>query len=1352
MFQCFRLIYLIGLLCLFNSWTVSAQTQPAVSGKPPLEKVRLQLKWFHQFQFAGYYAAIQQGYYAEEGLDVELLERKLDQSVIEQVVTGDAEYGVGDSGLLHEYALGKPIVALAAIFQHNPLVFMTLQDSGIISPYEMKGKRIMLDQLNANEAPLKALLADAKLSDADFTLVRQSGDNTLLTRRQLDVMTGYLTDQPFYYKKNGVKINIINPQNYGVDFYGDILFTSENERQHHAQRINRFLRASLKGWQYALAHPQPIIALIANQYHSKLSLEHLQFEAKETRKLIPETVPLGYIDLARLKVLADTYAKASYNQSLDASKLNNFIYQSKAESLNLSDAEKVWLAEHPTIRVGINPNKQPYEWLDEKGQFVGMAADYLKLLEQKLDIHFTIVKSASLAETLEMAKRGEIDMLAGAVNTAERSTYLSFLNPYQESSNIIIDNGKHFFIDSLSNLTSKRVAVEKGYAIQEWLERDYPNIQLTEVKDTPSALQLVEEGEVDAYVGDAGAANYWIKKLGLFNLRFTGKTDYRSYRAIAISQQQPALLSIINKASAKIDQQQVDAIVNRWLSLQVEQGISETTVRKYGVSVLVLLLLFSAWIIRLNREITARQQVENREMRRNKVLNMLTSHQPLSVILHAIAADIDELNLDIACCILLLSDDGKHLQHGAAPRLPEWYCQAIDGIAIGPDVGSCGASAFSGVAMLIEDIQSHPNWEPFQDLTEQLPYRACWSQPFFSETQQVLGTFAIYHRYARKPNDSSLQLIDESSGLIALAIEKSKLDTELQLAASVFTHAREGIYITDKHGKIIDCNDTFLQISGYKREELIGQNPRMFKSGVHDEDFYRTMWQSLISVGFWSGEIWNKYKNSDKTPGLHSISVIRDKNQQIERFVALATDISALKHQQQKLEHFAYYDTLTGLPNRLLLIDRIEQATLKNQRYGHNLAVVFIDLDGFKAINDSYGHGVGDEFLVAISREMKQVIRESDTLGRLGGDEFIVLLNELENHDAYQKPLSKLLKICSMPIVLRGLELKVSASMGIRFYGSQFEKQLLNAETLIRQADQAMYVAKQSGKNSYHLFDDKVDQLLNTRYETIDHIQEGLRQNEFVLYYQPKVNMRTGELIGVEALIRWHHPQRGVLSPNVFLPMIESHPLSAEVGEWVLITALAQLDQWRAQGLTIPISINVDARQLNQHNFLERLTTLIAGYPDFQAGSLELEILETTAISDRKHANQLISDCESIGVGFALDDFGTGYSSLTYLRQLPVKTIKIDRSFISDIDNNPKDLAIVESMINLAFNLNRCLIAEGVETIKQGELLINRGCELGQGYAIANAMPADKIPDWVSTWQPDKAWSAAQVKPEMVSA
>jgi PAS domain S-box-containing protein len=210
---------------------------------------------------------------------------------------------------------------------------------------------------------------------------------------------------------------------------------------------------------------------------------------------------------------------------------------------------------------------------------------------------------------------------------------------------------------------------------------------------------------------------------------------------------------------------------------------------------------------------------------------------------------------------------------------------------------------------LVENIQTHPNWQPFQALTKQLPYLACWSQPIFSKTQQILGTFAIYHRHPRKPNDSCLQLIDESSVLIAMAIEKSKLDTELQLAASVFTHAREGIYITDRYGKIIDCNETFLQISGYKREELIGQNPRMFKSGVHDDEFYTNMWKSLVTEGFWSGEIWNKYKNSDKTPGLHAISVIRDQNQQIERFVALATDISALKQQQQKLEHFAYYDT-----------------------------------------------------------------------------------------------------------------------------------------------------------------------------------------------------------------------------------------------------------------------------------------------------------------------------------------------------------------------------------------------------------------------------------------------------------
>ena len=1326
------------LFLLISSPLLALAAPSTAADKPALEKVRLQLKWFHQFQFAGYYAAIEQGYYAEEGLELELVERNLDKSVIDQVVSGEADYGVGDSGLLHEYAQGKAIVALAAIFQHNPLVFMTKRDSGIISPFEMKGKRIMLDTLSANEAPLRALLAASNISDNDFTVIQQSGDNSLLTRGEVDVMSGYLSDEPFYYQKIGVPINIINPQNYGIDFYGDILFTSENERQQHPKRIDRFLRASLKGWRYALDHPEQIISLIAKRYSAGLSLEHLRNEAGEIDKLIPDTVPLGHIDLARLTVLADSYVKAGYNRSITQEKLKNFIYQSVSIDLSLSDSEKDWLTAHPVIRVGVNPNKQPYDWVDEQGQFVGMGADYLKLLEQKLGIHFTIVNSgASLAELLEMAKRGELDMLAGVVITDERRSYLSFIKPYINAPNVIVDTGKQLF-NSIDDLNGKVVAVEKAYAMQEWLQQDYPKIALLEVKDALSGLKLVDSDKADAYVGDIATINYWLKKEDLANLKISGQTDYRSERTIAIIKQQAELTSIINKASLTIDQQQIDDIPHHWFSAQ-DNGVSKKTIQKYSGPVAVLLFVFACWIIRLNREIKLRKSLEKRERRRNKVLKMLADQHSLSSILNTLCVDIEQLDSEIAASILLLSDDGKHLLHMAAPRLPEFYNQAINGIAIGPKVGSCGATAFSGEPTFVEDIQTHPNWLAFSQLTQKIPYRACWSQPIKSSEGELLGTFAIYHPKPKMPNANVLEMINESSNLAGFAIEKSKQNTQTQLAAMVYSHSREGIYIADKDGNIIDCNQAFVEVSGYSRDELHGKNPRIFKSGVHDDGFYSKMWQALSNEGFWSGEIWNKYKNRDQSPGLHSIAVIRNANNEIERFLAITTDISELKQHQQRLEQFAYNDHLTGLPNRLLLTDRLNQLILNNNREQQNLAVAFIDLDGFKTINDNYGHEVGDEFLIAISQKMREVIRESDTLGRLGGDEFVVILNHQDSEKSIQSPIKKLIDACNSLINIRGVTLKASASIGVSFYAGQ-PNHTIDANTLIRQADLAMYVAKQSGKNRYHVFSDNVDQLITTRDEVAEQIRLAIQDNDLVLYYQPKVNMRTGELLGAEALIRWNHSQNGLLQPGQFLPMIENHPVSIELGNWVMQQALAQINQWQLQGFNIPVSINVDAKQLNQPDFVDSLQAAIAIYPNFRPGSLEIEILETVAFQDQEQANLVITACKNLGVEFAMDDFGTGYSSLTYLRQLSINTIKIDRSFVKDIDFNLDDLAIVDNVINLGVVMGRSIIAEGVETIKLGELLIKHGCEYGQGYAIAKPMPATELLAWKQQWRPDSTW------------
>lgn len=569
-------------------------------------------------------------------------------------------------------------------------------------------------------------------------------------------------------------------------------------------------------------------------------------------------------------------------------------------------------------------------------------------------------------------------------------------------------------------------------------------------------------------------------------------------------------------------------------------------------------------------------------------------------------------------------------------------------------------------------------------------------------------------------------------------------------ANDFFNVAHEIIYTADLDGFILDANQRLIEISGYSRQELIGHHSRILKSGLHSQDYYANIWQALEDKDYWTGEITNRKKSGELYSTLSTFMTIRGDNGLPIRYLVVSSDISDSVERRQQLEHLVYYDSLTGLPNRLLLMDRLEQAMSRVNRHGGHVSVAFIDLDGFKDINDSYGHEVGDEFLVAISQQMKQQLRETDTLVRLGGDEFIVLLPENHDEEFVEIPIVNLLNACETPITLKGLMLKVSASIGISFYSNDGQVQKLTSDALIRQADQAMYVAKRAGKNRFHCFDNLTDALISTRYETMERIHNGLGNGEFVLYYQPKVNMRTGALVGVEALLRWQHPERGLLTPDEFLPIIENHPIRVEIGQWVLSSALTQLNHWQKLGANIPVSINVDARQLNQHNFLDNLKTMLAEYPNFQAGSLELEILETTVIYDRQYANQIIAECEKLGVEFALDDFGTGYSSLTYLRQLSVKTIKIDRSFVNDMDKNSEDLAIVESVISLVSTLGRQVIAEGVETVQQGEMLLKMGCELGQGFAIAKPMAASEIQAWRSSWKPCQAWVASPPPPASV--
>jgi len=592
---------------------------------------------------------------------------------------------------------------------------------------------------------------------------------------------------------------------------------------------------------------------------------------------------------------------------------------------------------------------------------------------------------------------------------------------------------------------------------------------------------------------------------------------------------------------------------------------------------------------------------------------------------------------------------------------------------------------------------------------------------------------------------ASYPLVKGMEGVICLlATDLSEInefkrnERELKLAASVFTHASEGILITDAHGHIINVNDAFTRITSYSRDEVLGRTPNILSSGRQDKGFFAALWHDLTEKGHWYGEIWNRRKNGEVYAEMLRISALCDSDGKVTEYVGLFSDITAMKEHEKQLEHIAHYDALTNLPNRVLFADRMQQGMLQSLRRAQPLAVVFLDLDGFKAVNDTHGHAVGDRLLINLSSRMKAALREGDTFARIGGDEFVALLLDIGSIAACQLTLNRLLAAVAQPVQIDDLVLHVTASLGVTVYP---QGDGIEADQLLRQADQAMYLAKIAGKNRFHVFDPTLDINLRSYHANLEQIRRALVQREFLLYYQPKVNMRTGKIVGAEALIRWQHPEKGLLLPAEFLPLIEDHPLNVELGEWVIDSALTQMEIWAAQGWTLPVSVNISARQLKQANFVDRLRILLAAHTKVNPNDLEMEVLETSALDDLIRASDVIEKCRALGVLFALDDFGTGYSSLTYLKRLPVRWLKIDQSFVRDMLDDPDYLSILTGVLSLALAFRREVIAEGVETAAHGAMLLQLGCDLAQGFGIARPMPAGELPNWMVNWHKEPEWN-----------
>ena len=547
----------------------------------------------------------------------------------------------------------------------------------------------------------------------------------------------------------------------------------------------------------------------------------------------------------------------------------------------------------------------------------------------------------------------------------------------------------------------------------------------------------------------------------------------------------------------------------------------------------------------------------------------------------------------------------------------------------------------------------------------------------------------------------------------------SSSQRNLYLAEKVIESSLEGILVTDADARILSVNPAFTRMTGYTAEEVIGLNPSLLNSGRQSPAFYARMWESLLQEGQWQGEVWNRRKSGEVSPQLLHITAIRDREGQLTHYAALFTDISRLKETEARIRDLAYYDPLTGLPNRRLLEDRLQVELAHAARLRCRLAVMFVDLDRFKRINDSLGHEVGDRLLVEISQRLRGSLREDDTVARMGGDEFLVILNNLAGPDEAAMMARRLVGALRRPVQIEGRELVVTTSLGISIYPDDSQ----DANTLIKYADVAMYRAKDEGRNSFQLFEPAMNarSLEHLALETALH--RALPRNELLLHFQPLVEPATGRPEAVEALLRWQHPDLDLVSPADFIPLAEDTGLIVPIGEWVLRNACERHREWRESGGgSLRMMVNISARQFRDEGFVAMVGSVIAetGMPP---ECLTLELTESMLMDATDRAIARLEQLRALGVGLAIDDFGTGYSSLAYLKRFPIDELKIDRLFVRGIDRNARDAALVSAIISLGHSLGLRVVAEGVETPGHLKVLQSEGCDLAQGFHFSRPLP-----------------------------
>jgi len=953
------------------------------------------------------------------------------------------------------------------------------------------------------------------------------------------------------------------------------------------------------------------------------------------------------------------------------------------EKIVLSETEMIWLNNHRVIRYS-EVDWKPLSII-EKESMKGIMGDYLQLISDRTGIIFKYVPLGSWPEVLEAFKAKKIDIVPGIGSSPQEMALGSVSDIYANYPMVIVTGNEYSFMDSLADIKDKTVAVPKDYTSYNFIKKRYPKMKLLATKSIEEALLLVQAKKADAFVGHIATSLYALSKLNLRDLKVSGTAEFEFEHRYLIQREYPELRSIINKVFKSINETERNDINSRWIRTKVEEQFDKRIIWGVIASALLVIMIF------LTRQYSLKQY--------SRQLERLKERMDL-----ALDGTRDALwDLDLLSLKLYIS--------------PRW--NAITGYSQDKDT----------YEMKTWRRHIHPDdlRDVLQHVSDSLKDDVNYLDVTYRLQHQNGSWLWIRTRGKTHYNDKGVAI--RMIGTHTDVTHERELQLKYNQQAQMIQQTHDSVISTDLEGRITHWNRGSELLLEYEEAEMIGKPISM----IYPEEDHEILFKNIAKLKA-SGDVNTTVRLMKKWGTVIfadlSLSLLKDENGKTYGMVGYSQDITERKkaedvliEQKNLLDYQAHHDSLTGLPNRTLFIDRMHQGIEKAKRNHKELALFFIDLDHFKQINDSLGHDVGDEVLRIATRRITGVLRNEDTLSRLGGDEFTVIIENLDNAQDASLLAEKILQVLKEVIEIDKHKLYVSGSIGISIYPSD-EQDVIN---LLKAADAAMYRAKDEGRDNYKFYSAEMTELAFERVVMETSLRQAIENDEFVVYYQPQVNTLDNTIAGLEALVRWKHPIMGLVSPAKFIPLAEDTGLIVEIDTLVMKHAMQQMASWYAQGLNPgKIALNLAIKQLENPECLSTLTHTME-ISEFKPEWLELEMTESDVMKNPEKAIIKLKEINALGIGIAVDDFGTGYSSLSYLKRFAITKLKIDQSFVRDIPGDEEDSAIVKAIIALGKSLSLNLIAEGVETYEQKEFLSTNGCYHMQGYLYSRPISAKEM-------------------------